>query len=217
METKYCECNCGTIIPEKSENGRPRRFAYGHRMIKIKEIIKEKKCSKCKKILPIDKFKIKNYRSKADSRQILKCYNSWCNPCEYANIPRATWQEYKRKNLENMTIKQHIQEIISTWRNKSVVASDIDVDYLLNLYEKQNGLCYYTKKEMVFNQKQGKPLENSLSLDKLEPEKGYVKENLVWCCFKINTMKGNCSEKDFYNLMQNILKIAQMTNGKTII
>jgi len=57
----------------------------------------------------------------------------------------------------------------------------------------------------IWNSGFGKPLPNSLSLDRLIPSEGYIQGNVVWCSYFINTMKGNLSEREFYDLMNTIL------------
>lgn len=47
---------------------------------------------------------------------------------------------------------------------------------------------------------------NCMSLDKLDPDKGYMIDNVVFCCYGINTMKWNNTEEEFYDLMIKILK-----------
>lgn len=92
----------------------------------------------------------------------------------------------------------------------SNIASDLTVEYLVELYSQQNGCCYYSNEKMVFGWIDGKVQHNTLSLDKLDPTKGYVKENVVWCSYLANTMKQDMNEQQFYNYMLKILE----NNGK---
>jgi len=48
---------------------------------------------------------------------------------------------------------------------------------------------------------------DGLSLDRLEPEKGYIEGNVVFCKCSINTMKGPLTETGFYQRMQQILQV----------
>lgn len=109
----------------------------------------------------------------------------------------------KRKRYEKLSIRNKISNKISRWK-KETPNSDITVDYLCDLYEKQEGKCYYTGELMEWNM--SKVQNNSLSLDRLDPDKGYMQGNLVFCCYKINSMKWNSNEKEFYQIMLQILK-----------
>lgn len=137
---------------------------------------------------------------------------SICRSCE-AKIA----QEYRKNNPDKIaknkkryhqnhrgTIKHHVQEKIATWRKASSVPSDLTVDYLCALYDQQDGYCYYSGEKMIFGWVDGKVHHNSLSLDKLDPSKGYVQGNVVWCTYLTNTMKQNMTEIAFFNYLNNL-------------
>src|SRR5271157_847822 len=102
---------------------------------------------------------------------------STCQTCEarlareYMAANKHKRSEAKKKHRDKFygTIKYHVQEKISTWRKASCVPSDLTVDYLVDLYNQQNGYCFYSGEKMVFGWVDGKVHHNSLSLDKLDP------------------------------------------------
>lgn len=51
---------------------------------------------------------------------------------------------------------------------------------------------------------------DGISLDKLTPELGYVEGNVVFCAFRVNTMKGPLTEAEFYKSMRAILRRAEL-------
>lgn len=62
--------------------------------------------------------------------------------------------------------------------------SDITVNYLINLLKKQNNKCFYSEKDLdldnpIFNPRQP-------SLDRLDSNKGYTRDNVVICCLSEN-------------------------------
>lgn len=61
------------------------------------------------------------------------------------------------------------------------------------IYFSQNGKCFYTDNDMSCTLlKNGwKSRDNSLSIDKIIPELGYIKGNCVMCLFKANRVKTN--------------------------
>ncbi len=98
-----------------------------------------------------------------------------------------TKRNFRDKHYEEP--KYWISEKISYWRSKyPEVKSDLTTEYLLNIWNEQDGKCYYTGEPMIFGARQGKAIPNSASLDRLIPELGYVKGNVVWCTFFCNTM-----------------------------
>ena len=56
----------------------------------------------------------------------------------------------------------------------------------------------------------GKVKDNTASLDRLTPENGYRKGNVVWCSFLLNTMKRKMTEDEFYELLKQILSYKQI-------
>jgi hypothetical protein len=137
---------------------------------------------------------------------------STCKSCESARAKRYR-QDYPDRIAESKnryhekhhgTIKHHVQEKIATWRKASNVPSNLTVEYLIELYDQQDGYCFYSGEEMIFGWVDGKIHHNSLSLDKLDPAKGYIKDNVVWCTYLINTMKQNMTDKRFYDTIDNI-------------
>jgi len=147
-----------------------------------------------------------------------------CKACE-AEKARKYRQNNRDKTSKNKkryrdknrgTIKYHVQERIAQWRKASNVMSDLTVDYLVDLYNQQDGLCYYSGETMVFGWIDGKVNHNSLSLDRLDPSKGYIQGNVVWCTYLINTMKQNLTEQQFYKTINKIYLTRQGANMVSI-
>lgn len=73
---------------------------------------------------------------------------------------------------------------------KTDIVFDLDVDYILMLYNYQKGLCVYTQNRLECRYGQG-VTANSLSFDKIVPEKGYVKGNVLLCSYRANLIKSD--------------------------
>jgi hypothetical protein len=54
-------------------------------------------------------------------------------------------------------------------------------------------VCYYTNKDLTLKRHQ----PNTVSLDRIDSSKGYIKGNVVLCCSIINFMKQEFDVKDF--------------------
>jgi dUTP pyrophosphatase len=86
---------------------------------------------------------------------------------------------------------------------------DLDYKFLMELYEKQKGLCFYSKLPMKLD---GARDYDTLSLDRVDSTKGYTKDNVVLCLFCVNVFKSNYDlsalKKVFYSLsIENSFKI----------
>ena len=219
IDNTLCACGCGEVFYPFDERGRPRKFLLGHsarvhkyNLISAYIAPAEKQCTTCFLVKPIDQFYYKTYTSKTTGEKY-KRYRVECIECSKKHTTNYIQDNYdmvyaKKKKVRidrKDDIRFHVQEKISTWRKASCVQSDLTVDYLVNLYNQQNCRCYYTNKEMVFGWVNGKVHHTSLSLDKLDPSKGYVQGNVVWCTYLTNTMKQDLNEQQFYEAISLIL------------
>jgi hypothetical protein len=94
----------------------------------------------------------------------------------------------------------------------SQIASDIDKEYLYQLFKSQNGLCALSGVKLRIE----KQAIACLSLDKIHPDKGYLKGNVQWVAWAVNRAKGDMDEEVFINMCQQILeyqKVQRLSNG----
>ena len=61
---------------------------------------------------------------------------------------------------------------------------NIDYEYVMDILEQQKFKCFYTNQEMTFGTQEEH--NSSLSIDKVVPELGYIKGNVVFCTHKVN-------------------------------
>jgi hypothetical protein len=59
---------------------------------------------------------------------------------------------------------------------------DISLAFLESVWEQQNGRCYYSNIEMQVSKNEWK-----VSLERIDPSKGYTQDNTVLCCLEFNT------------------------------
>ena len=61
---------------------------------------------------------------------------------------------------------------------------------LIEIYDTQNGICFYSGIKMnVSKNKEHANDPYKMSVDCVDPDKGYVKENIVLCLFCVNSLK----------------------------
>jgi hypothetical protein len=100
----------------------------------------------------------------------------------------------------------------SCWRAKNKGwAFDLTVDFLLDLYEKQEGKCYFSQE--LLSEKIGDP--NRVSLDRLDPNKGYTQGNVALVCWKINDCKRSLSEEEFIKMCEGVVKNVQRLSERS--
>jgi len=208
-----CCCGCGQVVEKSKSKGYTRKYANGHE--RVARVLnyrskKTKKCNGCKKEKNIGEFSVRNFT--ASNGLTYERLRSRCKKCEgdYAHNVwttnpelRSRRREYKRNDR---SLKSLIQNRIASWKKKTP-NSDLTTEYLLGVFEKQEGKCYYTGQLLetlkAFEWKE--KFQNSISLDRLDPDKGYMQGNVVFCSYVINTMKGTLTEQAFYEKMKFIL------------
>jgi CRISPR/Cas system Type II protein with McrA/HNH and RuvC-like nuclease domain len=79
----------------------------------------------------------------------------------------------------------------------------ITKEYAWDLYEKQNGKCFYTQLPINLNTR-----NNSMtaSIDRIDSNKGYIEDNVVWVHKDINIMKNKFSKEYFLMLCKKIVE-----------
>lgn len=71
---------------------------------------------------------------------------------------------------------------------------DVTEEELLQLFKVQGGLCALSGRPIVIS---SRPREMTASLDRVDPRKGYLLENLQWVCKDINLMKLDYGQAEF--------------------
>lgn len=115
-------------------------------------------------------------------------YDTWsseCKKCERLRKRKEKVHAIESKGLEYniSTIFKEIQRRSEKYKREF----DIDVSFLIDLYKKQNGICPYTGIQMSFDIN----TYERMSLDRIDSNLGYVKNNVVWSCWIANNMKQN--------------------------
>jgi len=99
-------------------------------------------------------------------------------------------------------IKRKTISIQAGARSKGI-PFDLDESYLLELWRAQGGLCYYTKIPMN-GRGRGYAVWNSPSLDKMDPSLGYIKSNVAWCLYSVNSFKNELTEPQFAEVIKQV-------------
>jgi hypothetical protein len=118
---------------------------------------------------------------------VYECWSSECKNCENQRKKLEKERAAQNKGLD-YNIHVILREIK---RRTNQYNRDIDIDetFLNELYNKQNGICPYTGLQMSFDINS----YQRLSLDRIDSNAGYIKTNVVWCCWIANNMKQSMS------------------------
>lgn len=157
-----------------------------------------KKCNICGKVKPIDEF----YKSQRGQK---------CKIC-VLNITRKYKQE-KRKNPEFRKLEGSKQKErrIRLWQNTLIndskrkgVENNLKIEDVNDLYQKQNGLCYWFGIPLIPSEQKKHPQQPSL--DRLNGNKGYTKDNVVLSCYSANIGRNENDLETWKNFLNLLLK-----------
>ena len=103
---------------------------------------------------------------------------------------------------------------------------ELTVEDIKAMFERQNGRCNYTGRPLVIKTtrdntrryekrdtaRAGKCAYHNLdkaSIDRIDPSRGYVRDNVHMVCIHINYAKLDLSEEDFISLCRDVVHVAQ--------
>ena len=150
----------------------------------------EKVCSVCEILKPASDFK-KGISYKDG-------YSTKCKKCEY---------EICTKSRIAYELKHWAKRCFLHAKKHSKYDFDIDEQFVLELYEKQNGKCFWFNVDLKPSNIAKYPWQPSL--DRLDRDKGYTKDNVVLACYTANIGRNTTSKeifKDFIEDLKNNIK-----------
>lgn len=173
---KYCTRKCHALAKHRTS------------LLNV-DSITEKKCSKCKKMLPISEF----YRIKS-GKETGK-WESNCKECA---------KKYKEKNPLSPRIASMMHEIKKRSKGRF---TDIDRDWISQRLKR--GICEVTGLPILINGNNGEYRASpyAASIDRRDSKKGYTKDNCRIVCWIYNIAKWQFKEEELDNF---VLKYAEV-------
>jgi hypothetical protein len=79
----------------------------------------------------------------------------------------------------------------------------VDLTFLCDLFKSQDGLCAISKLPMTWMHEglasnHGSRRGTNISIDRIDPEQGYLPENIRLVCDRVNKLKSNMVDGDLY-------------------
>jgi len=158
-------------------------------------------CRKCSNDLILDRFhKKKEY-----------IYSTWSNICyDCKNIKR---NQNRQDKILNASLVEFIKDILivdakcrsdkyNRKHPENTREFNITTEYIVELWEKQDGKCAYTRRELQYN----KIKQDRVSMDRIDSSLGYIKGNIALCTWSANNMKQALSISDFKSIIKDLFK-----------
>lgn len=175
-------------------------------------------CDCCKEEFeqPVKEFNRKNKKGITKNFCSLSCFAHVRN----TSMSQEYWQNQYKKQKKSFDIKHHSGNRLDEYSpfrfflnsgrasiKKHKHETDIDLEYLKNLWEEQKGICPYTKIKMILPRTTKESNLKSLkkaSLDRIDSSKGYIKGNVEFVCMVINLAKNNYTKKEMEEFITEI-------------
>lgn len=150
--------------------------------------MESKKCVMCQKVLEVTHFSIRADRKNQ--------YHSWCKPCRASR--NSKWNRDNPLKSLMRAIRQRDPE------------TDLSEEFLKELWDKQQGVCYWYGCQMDFTMG-GRSNGLAVSVDRLDINQKYRKQNVVLCCFHANMGRTSMSVEQYKTFLK-VLKAALCNN-----
>ena len=105
------------------------------------------------------------------------------------------------------------QALLTTLRNARTRARSKQIEFSLSyeylewLYLKQQGRCYYSDRLMESERDSDRKTSRSsliLSIDRLDPDGGYIPGNVCLCCCDVNIAKSDMTAENFIKMCNSV-------------
>jgi len=125
-------------------------------------------------------------------------------------------RNYKREKRKNSEFRKSEGEKqkerrLRLWQNTLIHDSKhrncehtLTVQDINEIYDKQKGLCYWFNIPLIPSEKSKHPQQPSL--DRLDRNKGYTKENVVLCCYSANIGRNENDLETWKNFLEVLKK-----------
>lgn len=151
-------------------------------------------CSMCKKNKAVSKY----HADKSSNTGMQSC----CIKCE--KIKMNKWA----CNLNGFIVKLHKNVRSNAKRRAKKLKVEITKQDIHDLYKKQNGICVISGIKMTHKaytrtvEKRHIMNDNNISVDRIDSNKGYTKDNIQLVCAVVNRMKSDMSDYKFKTMCQ---------------
>ena len=114
--------------------------------------------------------------------------------------PKCPW----KKLLHNVTISGRRAKAMTLKRKGIELEINLSIEDLKEIYNKQNGRCFWFDIPINTDSVLEKGNLLSMSADRIDNNKGYTKDNIVICCRFANLGRQNCEFSKFKDIIKYI-------------
>lgn len=173
----------------------------------------EKQCPTCKQVLPVEMF-YKNKTKRDGLSSVCKHCHSRSQALWLANGGREKLKAYEKANSVSRKTRNMFSDARARAKKKNL-PFDIDLDYVRSMIGENAQIalrCPVLGMPLDWSAQRSESvgaLPNSPSLDRIDPERGYVKGNVWIISHRANTIKSNATHEE--------LKLVTKAVGEAIV
>jgi len=138
----------------------------------------DKQCIKCGKTKPESDF----YKSQR-GRKCKECVLEITRVYKRNKRSDINFRKYEGVKQKERRFRLWMNTLLHDSKRKDVIHT-LKLKDIEDIFEKQGGLCYWFNIPLIPSEKKKHPQQPSL--DRLDRNKGYVKDNVVLCCYSAN-------------------------------
>lgn len=162
------------------------------------------KCFSCGKWLPAEEFTFAGHNKNGTIKYVYRDgLKKYCKKCKHEK------DKLHRKSYDSETkLYKVLQERWLGARDRAIrkgLKFDITKEDLLDLWNKQAGICALSGITMTYALDNGRTFTN-ISIDRINSNLGYKKDNIQLVCMAVNQMKSDLSIQELYMFCEAILK-----------
>ena len=175
-------------------------------------------CVKCNQQKLLEEFSRKglgvtNFKANKPAPSMMDERKKTCKECDaaYAREFRKNNKNYRgsgitsKYSMDERLVVSAVGSRLADARSRAklgfaTVSPDLGRDWLYTLFQSQNGKCALSGVTLRVERKH--PV--SLSLDQIEPSKGYIKGNVQWVAWAVNRAKGDMSTEMFQDMCRQV-------------
>lgn len=149
-----------------------------------------RKCITCHRNLSIDQYETKANKKGTFTRRM-------CRSCTQSQ------REASKSSNPESYLKNLFAQLKSS-RKDSGIEWNIDIEYIYNIWHKQEGRCALSGMHMTWQKGNGS-VHYSASIDRKNNDVGYIVGNIQLVCSMVNRMKHTLNDSELYWWAKNIV------------
>ena len=198
MEYVKKECDlCNVKIDEEFvKSFKPKEYKSIHGFCRncrkilrrFQEVVGGKVCTRCCIDKPFGDFP--HHKKTYDG------FDSWCKQCR---------REYRYEM--NQSLDSHLRRKLNTINeDRRKIYSDVTLEQLVDLWNKQEGKCAISGKEMSYQRNKRQHNMSNCSVDRIDSSGNYTIDNIQLVCWIVNRMKGENTTEELVKWCDYIIK-----------